>query len=779
MQLAGNSRNVDQEMSPAIYTALIDSMCQNFWPMLTGSICAAVCALMTALKTGIPWIWPCAILIIVIGTARAFQMRRYERRTERLNFAQAQDWEKRYRLGAVLYASALGLWCVVVLLGSDDAVAHMLCTTVTIGYTAGGAARNYGRPLIVQLHILCACGPMSVALAIHGDPYYVGLAALLVLFFLGLKLINLSLHDLFVKALLAGEREAALAGQFDTALNNMPHGLCMFGADGRLAVMNHRFSEMMGLRDDLVHGGASAPDIVSACIIAETISAKSGKSIVAEIENSVAGEIITNDPQSAERCALSWTFQPMAGGGTVVLVEDITERRKAEARISHLARYDELTALPNRLNFRDEIERLLAVPHDAAHLSALLFIDLDQFKQVNDTLGHPCGDRLLSMVANRLREMLSPDDFVARFGGDEFVVFRQNINSAEDAAALARRIVDRLSERYEIDRHLVEIGASIGIATTAPGVRADHLLKNADMALYRAKSSGRGTYCFFREEMAQTVEARRLLELDLRHAIAHEEFELHYQPLVNLKTGRISTCEALLRWNHPDRGQVPPIDIIPVAEDMGLIIDLGRWILRKACMECMKWPDGVSVAVNFSSQQFHQRDVLSEVRYALEVSGLPAHRLEIEITESSLLRNTQWTHDALSQLRAAGVRISLDDFGTGYSSLSYLHNFPLQKVKIDRSFLEGIDSDRPLMLLRGVARLSADLGMAVVVEGIETNEQLELIIADGSVTEVQGFLFSRPVPAVLIRQLLDASHGRHHHEVRLGALPLRSVAASS
>jgi EAL domain-containing protein (putative c-di-GMP-specific phosphodiesterase class I) len=276
--------------------------------------------------------------------------------------------------------------------------------------------------------------------------------------------------------------------------------------------------------------------------------------------------------------------------------------------------------------------------------------------------------------------------------------------------------------------------------------------------------------------MAQTVEARRILELDLRKALANEEFELFYQPLVNLKSGKIATCEALLRWNHPVRGTVSPIDIIPVAEDMGLIVDLGRWILRKACMECMKWPEAVSVAVNFSPQQFHQRDVLSEVRYALEVSGLPANRLEIEITESSLLRNTQITHDVLSQLHSLGVRISLDDFGTGYSSLSYLHNFPLQKVKIDRSFLEGIDTDRPLTLLRGVARLSADLGMSVVVEGIETNEQLELISADGAVTEAQGYLFSRPVPAVRVRQLLNASHGRRAPDDQLIAVSSRSIA---
>jgi diguanylate cyclase (GGDEF)-like protein len=775
MQLAGQNTVPDQKISPSIYAALVDSLFQNPGPMLAGAVFAAIAAVMTALKSGDNWLWPCAGLLIVTGAFRAFDMHRYKKRKAALTADDATAWEIRYQIGAMLYAIALGIWCVVALLSSDDAVAHMICLTVTTGYMAAGAGRTYGRPWIFHLQILFACGPMSLALALHGSPYYVGMAVLSALFFIALKQITTGLQKIFVRALVAREREAALAIQFDTALNNMPHGLCMFGADGRLAVMNHRFSEMMRLSEDLVHRGAGAPDIVAACIGAGTISAASGKLIVSEVDSLQAGYITTADPDSANDRALSWTFQPMAGGGTVVLVEDITERRNAEARISHLARYDELTALPNRVNFRDEMERLLAISHSAARLSALLFIDLDQFKQVNDTLGHPCGDELLCAVADRLREMLRPDDFVARFGGDEFVVFQQNIKSEDDAAHLARRIVDRLSERYEIDNHLVEIGASVGIAMTQPpGISADTLMKNADMALYRAKADGRGTYCFFRDEMALTVEARRILELDLRKALANEEFELFYQPLINLKSKRISTCEALLRWNHPERGTVSPVDIIPVAEDMGLIVDLGRWILRKACMEAMKWPEGVSVAVNFSPQQFHQRDVLSEVRYALEVSGLPANRLEIEITESSLLRNTQWIHDALSQLSAAGVRISLDDFGTGYSSLSYLHNFPLQKVKIDRSFLEGIDTDRPLTLLRGVARLSADLGMSVVVEGIETNEQLELISADGTVTEAQGYLFSRPVPAARVRQLLNASHGRRLPDEL--PVPSRSIA---
>jgi diguanylate cyclase (GGDEF)-like protein len=767
-------RSNREELQPSIYAALVDSLFQNFVPTLAGTFCTTIVAVMTALKTGNQLVWPCAIWISIVGVARAMQMRKYEleRRISPLTPERAPWWENSYKNLADLYASSLGLWCFVVVLGSDDAVAHMLCASVTIGYTAASAGRNYARPWIIQRHIVFACAPLALALILHGDAYYSGLGLLLALFFIGLKYINVSLNAIFVDALTSSMREAALATRFDTALNNMPHGLCMFTSDGHLAVMNHRFSEMMKLPADLAHLRPSASGILSACVDAGSLSEASGKMILAEIENPQAKGIITTDPDVARGRSLSWAFQPMADGGAVVLLEDVTERRNAEARITHLARYDELTGLPNRVNFRDEIKHLLATPHGVSQMSALLFIDLDQFKQVNDTLGHPCGDQLLCAVADRLRAMLRPEDFVARFGGDEFVVFQQNIRSPDEAAALARRIVDHLSERYKIDNHLVEIGASIGIAMTA-GVSADTLLKNADMALYRAKADGRGTFCFFREEMAQIVEARRILELDLRRALANEEFELFYQPLVNLQSGKISTCEALLRWNHPLRGTVSPIDIIPVAEDMGMIVDLGRWILRKACLECMQWPEAVSVAVNFSPQQFHQRDLLSEVRYALDVSGMPPQRLEIEITESSLLRNTQHTHELLSQLRELGVRISLDDFGTGYSSLSYLHNFPLQKVKIDRSFLEGIDTDRPLRLLRGVARLSADLGMSVVVEGIETNAQLELINADGTVSEAQGYLFSRPVPAVRVRQLLNASHGRRPDEE---PVPSRSTA---
>lgn len=778
MQFASQSVEPDRgQSSPTISAALTDSLFEAPGTVLTGIVFSAFSASLTALKTGQNLLWGFVLLLILAGAIRAFDLHRYQTRKAILTTEQAANWQTRYQVGAMIQAAVIGLWCSTTLLSNDDAIAHMIALSVTTGIVAGGAGRAYGRQSIFRLQAALIFGPPVAALALRGTPYYVAMSVVSAAFLFAVLQLSANLHRIFLRAVVAREREAALAGQFDTALNNMPHGLCMFRGDGQLAVMNHRFGEMMDLPENLVQGGTRARDVIAACVEAGSISAASGELIIADIKTSQPKEIITSDPDPQRNRSLSWTVQPMADGGAVVLLEDITERRSAEARISHLARYDELTALPNRLHFRDEIERLLAISQHSERLSALLFVDLDQFKQVNDTLGHPCGDQLLCAVANRLREMLRPEDFVARFGGDEFVVFQQNINTAEDAASLARRIVERLSERYRIDNHLVEIGASVGIALTSPeGVSADTLLKNADMALYRAKADGRGTFCFFRDEMAATVEARRILELDLRKALANEEFELFYQPLVNLKSGKITTCEALLRWNHPVRGTVSPVDIIPVAEDMGLIVDLGRWILRRACMECMKWPEGVSVAVNFSPQQFHQRDVLSEIRYALEVSGLPAHRLEIEITESSLLRNTQLTHDILSQLHALGVRISLDDFGTGYSSLSYLHNFPMQKVKIDRSFLEGIDTDRPLTLLRGVARLSADLGMAVVVEGIETNEQLELISADGTITEGQGYLFSRPVPAVRVRQLLNASHGCRSPDDQLRPIASRSFA---
>jgi diguanylate cyclase (GGDEF)-like protein len=401
------------------------------------------------------------------------------------------------------------------------------------------------------------------------------------------------------------------------------------------------------------------------------------------------------------------------------------------------------------------MERALAAAGNSA--SAILFIDLDQFKQVNDTLGHPRGDMLLRAVADRLRRLVRSSDIVARFGGDEFVIVQTPITDSEEAAALARRIVASLSETYEVDGHQVVIGASVGIALSPRDATGpDHLLKIADMALYWAKADQRGTWRFFEAEMDIRAHARRSLELDLRHALTNNSFQVYYQPLFDLKTKKISTCEALLRWPHPLRGMISPAEFIPVAEEMGLIVDLGKWVLREACRTCSQWPPHVRVAVNLSVTQFRRGNVTQTIKQALAETGLDPNRLEIEITESVLFQDTRATRMILHQIRDLGVRISLDDFGTGYSSLSYLQSLPLNKVKIDRSFLEGLESgDRALVLLRGIAKLSADLGLSVTVEGIETAEQLALIAAEESVTEAQGWLFAPALPAKEVQLLLD------------------------
>ena len=382
--------------------------------------------------------------------------------------------------------------------------------------------------------------------------------------------------------------------------------------------------------------------------------------------------------------------RPMQDGGWVAVHEDITERRRAEAKIAHLARHDMLTNLPNRVLFREHLENAFDRIQPGRGF-AVHCLDLDHFKTVNDTLGHPIGDELLKLVAARLTEAVPSTDFIARIGGDEFAVVQTNVSRPEQCSQLASRIVELVSRPYDIDGRHIVIGASIGIAI-APndGANPDLLLKNADMALYRAKGDGRGTHRFFEREMDKRLQARRALELDLRKAIANGEFELYYQPILYLQTGKVSGFEALVRWNHPERGMISPVDFIPLAEETGLILPLGEWVLRTACTQAAKWPQPVGVAVNLSAMQFKGRNLVQLTLNALAASGLPASRLELEITESVLLQDETHTLALLHQLREIGVRISMDDFGTGYSSLAYLRNFPFDKIKIDRSFVRDM-----------------------------------------------------------------------------------------
>jgi diguanylate cyclase (GGDEF)-like protein/PAS domain S-box-containing protein len=441
--------------------------------------------------------------------------------------------------------------------------------------------------------------------------------------------------------------------------------------------------------------------------------------------------------------------------GYLVAVVDITERRKAEARIAYMAHHDGLTNLANRELYQERLREALEQSEPGHKRVAVLCVDLDLFKNVNDSFGHPMGDRLLKMVAERLRSEVRGNNLVARLGGDEFAVILASDVSPNEASDYAARLIKVLSASYDIDGIEVVIGASIGIALSpGDGETCEELMRNADMALYRAKSDGGGVHRFFEKEMDRQAQKRRDMELDLRRAFANGEFEVHYQPLVDLAADRISGFESLLRWRHPEKGMISPADFIPVAEDIGLIVALGEWVLREASTEAVKWPADVKVAVNLSPMQFRSRNLVQVVVSALAHSGLSPKRLELEITESVFLAETEANLAILHQLRELGVSISMDDFGTGYSSLSYLRSFPFDKIKIDRSFVKDLAQRSDCVaIVRAISGLGRSLNITTTAEGVETMDQLDWLRAEGC-NEVQGFLFSAAKPAAQVEQLL-------------------------
>ena len=442
------------------------------------------------------------------------------------------------------------------------------------------------------------------------------------------------------------------------------------------------------------------------------------------------------------------------------LKEEIADREELQAKSQYLAYHDSLTGLGNRLLFKEQLDEALKDVSVAPHPLAVLFLDLDGFKAVNDTLGHSVGDLLLKSIAAKLRDLLPSTDRIARLGGDEFAILQMSSPQPTSSTLLAERIIEIVSHPHNIDGHDVTVGASIGVAIARPGeMSTESLLKSADLAMYSAKSDGRGTYRIFDPQMDAVVQTRRSLERDMRTSLAQGGFELYYQPLVNLQTKRVTAFEALMRWNHRDRGAVPPSEFIPVAEDMGLIIQLGEWALRQACAEAAEWPDDIRVSVNLSPLQFSKGNLVATVVSALASAGLAASRLELEITESVLLEKSERNISILNQLRELGARISMDDFGTGYSSIGYLRSFPFDKIKIDQSFVRDLLVDEgSLAIVRAIASLGVSFGMTTTAEGVETEEQMRCLNLEGCV-EVQGYLYSKPVPTSGIAKVLsDLQH---------------------
>ena len=536
--------------------------------------------------------------------------------------------------------------------------------------------------------------------------------------------------------------------RFSAALSNMSQALCMFDAAGGLIVANNRVAEMFGMDPAGIRSGATVEEILAQAFHASTLGEEETASIRIAIQQlQAAGVPATGVHELADGRILAVNFVPMADSGSLLTLEDITERKLAEDRITHMAHHDALTGLPNRLRFHERLSEAVA-RSKRGEASAVLFLDLDHFKAVNDTLGHPVGDALLQEVAKRLRAQVREGDMVARLGGDEFAIVHSSADQPHDVTVLAKRLIETLSLPYDLNGHQVTVGTSVGIAVLPDdGDDPDMLLKNADMALYGAKADGRGCFRFFEARMHALMQARRTLEIDLRHALLKGEFELYYQPLMNISTRSVSGFEALLRWNHPERGLVPPADFVPLAEEIGLIVPLGKWVLGQACSDAAGWPGDVKVAINVSVNQFDGGTLVDDVAAALAASGLAPERLELEITETVMLNDTDAILVILHRLRELGVGIAMDDFGTGYSSLSYLRRFPFSKVKIDRSFIDGLGSGAGCdAIVSAVTGLCETLGMATVAEGVETKEQLEHL-RTGNCGEAQGYLFSKPRPA--------------------------------
>jgi diguanylate cyclase (GGDEF)-like protein len=556
--------------------------------------------------------------------------------------------------------------------------------------------------------------------------------------------------------------------RLDAAVNNISQGLCMFDARGRLVICNAPYARIYRLPEPLLRPGTPLEEIL-AYLFDHGMSPGSDREAYVRWRREVIArrEPGKNVIELHGRTILM-QHHPMKDGGFVSTHEDITEQKQQEERIQFLARHDGLTELANRARFIEELGAAEAAIARGDQL-AVLCIDLDHFKGVNDTHGHATGDKVLKQASARLWGTSRETDLLARLGADEFALLLRPIERPADAAGIAERIIRTMSSPFNIDGLQIQIGASVGIAIAPEdGDSADALMKNADTALYRAKNEGRSTFHFFERGMDASIRRRRELEQGLRQATARGELRLEFQPLVDLKDNRITCLEALLRWEHSEQGPVSPAEFIPVAEETGLIVQIGDWVLREACRAAARWPTVPRVAVNLSPVQFRKGKVYEAVAVALAESGLPAARLELEITESLLLAENEPTLETLHRLRALGVRISMDDFGTGYSSLSYLRSFPFDKIKIDRSFMRDLGrAPDSIAIVRAVIGLGHSLGMAVTAEGVETEEQLRAVREHGC-DEVQGFFFSPPLRPEAVTGLLAA-------EIRSSKPILRAV----
>ena len=736
--------------------------------MMLGALSSALVAVVAGVESRSFVLIGIALAFVIVGVARNIDMRAFER-AELLDddVPGAVRWELRATVGAAAIAALYGFWMAYSFLVVNTAFAEMSSLSVTVSVLVGVAGRNFAIDRLVTTQVMMMSVGMAIGMLFDGAIHTAMLSIVLIAFVASLRKVSANIRAILLRAVHGRIEATRLASELDTALETMQHGLCMLDENGLIAVANDRAELVFASFVPGNWGGRPFAAMILAAAASGTIPQRSAQQLQETVDDGAGGKVVVRlaDGQFCEVTVSSRQDK------TVLLFEDITERVKAEERINYMAHYDTLTGLPNRAYFTEQVEADLerrrhgrrsgekaanARAGKGNDMAMLMIVDVDDFKHVNDTMGHLIGDRVLIETSERLNRVLGRDSLVARLGGDEYVIYRAGGVVESDTVTDAQAILGAFDGPFEVAGEVFSVNVSVGVVTITDGADdLDGLMTKADLALYKAKAFGKGQSQVFHDEMDTDYRYRQRLKADLKATVAAGGLTLVYQPIVDLKSRRVVSCEALARWHHPELGSIPPSLFIPIAEETGLISDISRWVLRSATTECRNWPEEVSVSVNISARDFRNDDVAAMVRQALSMSGLAPHRLEIEVTETALLEEKAAATKILGALAQQGIGIALDDFGTGYSSLSYLQALPFTKLKIDRSFVMDIaENPRSLKLLSNVAQLGKDINLTVTAEGVETEEQLNLISEHSKVDQIQGYLFGVPLPRREVAELI-------------------------
>lgn len=732
-----------------VYVQFVRSLYDNVHMILIGAFCHTVMVAVSYSVTREPVYAWLAAMIAAVGMWRFFSMRQVTRRFLITNYESARRCERVYVIEGTIQGLLLGAYCFVSIYLFPDPFSEVAAISVTLCSMVTVAGRNYGSARMVAIFAVTFVAPISLGLILRWDVPNVLLGLLVFPFLFIVKQTAERIREVLFSAIIGHKQARQIAQRFDRALNTMSAGLVMLDGEGRVVVANAEAAQLMLMRSPERMIGRTLKGLLGRGVAAGILDQKDSRYVEAQLGRALRDKrdrkllVSLTDGRHIE-------FSAREGSDElgVITFEDVTARIMAEERIRFMARYDNLTGLPNRAYFHELVgEYLSAGSRD--RLCALVVVDLDDFKTVNDTLGHPVGDGLIYAVAGRLSQLAGDSVKVSRFGGDEFVLYFDRVESPEHAEKLLQDVFIRLSGEVDVAGHMLRMQISAGAVVSEAGrTDVDAMFVKADLALYKAKEQGKNTWRIFETAMDEAFRSRQIMKADLRSAVENGKLRVVFQPIVSLETMRIDGCEALCRWDHPELGPISPAVFIPLAEEIGIISDISIFVLEASCRECVKWPDPISVSVNLSAKDFRNRDIVEHVRKALNASGLEPRRLEIEVTETALLDDKSLTRHYLEDLKDLGVRIALDDFGTGYSSLSYLHTLPLDKVKIDRSFIMDLtQNERSLTLLKGIVNLSRPLGLEVTVEGVETFDQLKILSQTVKPDLLQGFLFGSALTA--------------------------------